>query len=141
MLPPGHALSVYRVADEVQEVPEASLARLREDAFIKLAAARDQLHREAAKTSATLRDNERARRNKMPNVKQLFFNLGDYVLIGQVSEAFAKKLQVQWLGPRRIATIVRDWVYRVEDLRNGAITTHHASHLKFFAARDLLVTQ
>ncbi|ETV63741.1 hypothetical protein H257_19327, partial [Aphanomyces astaci] len=36
---------------------------------------------------------------------------------------------------------VRDWVYRVEDLRNGAITTHHASRLKFFAARDLLVTQ
>ncbi|KAF0707151.1 hypothetical protein AaE_013747 [Aphanomyces astaci] len=141
MLPPGHALSAYRVADEVQEVPEASLARLRENAFIKLAAARDQLHREAAKTSATLRDNERARRNKKPNVKQFFFNLGDYVLVGQVSEAFAKKLQVQWLGPRRIVTIVRDWVYRVEDLRNGAITTHHASRLKFFAARDLLVTQ
>ncbi|RLO04635.1 hypothetical protein DYB28_007680, partial [Aphanomyces astaci] len=70
MLPPGHSLSAYRVADEVQEVPEASLARLREDDFIKLAAARDQLHREAAKTSATLRDNERARRNKKPNVKQ-----------------------------------------------------------------------
>ncbi|RQM28395.1 hypothetical protein B5M09_012764, partial [Aphanomyces astaci] len=78
MLPPGHALSAYRVADEVQEVPEASLARLREDNVIKLAAARDQLHREAAKTSATLRDNERARRNKKPNVKQFFFNLGDY---------------------------------------------------------------
>ncbi|RLO10884.1 hypothetical protein DYB28_007720 [Aphanomyces astaci] len=102
MLPPGHALSAYLVLDEVQEIPETSLACLREDAFIKLAAARDQLHWEAAKTSATLRDNERARRNKKPDVKKFFFNLGDYVLVGQVSEAFAKKLQVQWLGPQGI---------------------------------------
>ncbi|RHY86502.1 hypothetical protein DYB26_009817 [Aphanomyces astaci] len=62
-------LSAYRVANKLQEVPEASLARLREDVFVKLAAARDQLHREAAKTSATFRDNERARRNKKPNVE------------------------------------------------------------------------
>ncbi|RHY42068.1 hypothetical protein DYB34_013375, partial [Aphanomyces astaci] len=68
-LPPGHELSAYRVANKLQEVPEASLARLREDVFVKLAAARDQLHREAAKTSATFRDNERARRNKKPNVE------------------------------------------------------------------------
>ncbi|RHZ30697.1 hypothetical protein DYB37_011093 [Aphanomyces astaci] len=118
MLPPGHALSAYRVADEVQEVPEASLARLRENAFIKLAAARDQLHREAAKTSATLRDNERARRNKKPNVKQFFFNLGDYE-IGLVQDALVRaerhfqlqvsgnciKLATTFLERRRVAAM------------------------------------
>ncbi|RHZ03186.1 hypothetical protein DYB31_013378 [Aphanomyces astaci] len=97
MLPPGHALSAYRVADEVQEVPEASLARLRENAFIKLAAARDQLHREAAKTSATLRDNERARRNKKPNVKQFFFNLGDYTM--------GELLGVEYLSKRQVVSL------------------------------------
>jgi len=55
--------------------------------------------------------------------------------------AFANKLQVQWLGPRRITEVVSDWVFIVEDLRDGALSTHHASRLKFFAAKDLLVTQ
>ncbi|ETV70715.1 hypothetical protein H257_13812 [Aphanomyces astaci] len=64
-----------------------------------------------------------------------------YSVPWQHVRSFAKKRQVQWLGPRRIVTMVRDWVYRVEGLRNGAVATHHASRLKFFAARDMLVTQ
>jgi len=141
MLPPGHALSAYRVAEVVHEVPEDVLDRLREDAFEKLAAARDQLHRAAGDVGNTRRKNERGRVNAKNKNHQCFFTLGDYVLVGKVSMAFANKLQVQWLGPRRITEVVSDWVFIVEDLRDGALSTHHASRLKFFAAKDLLVTQ
>jgi len=63
MLPPGHALSVYRVVDEVRKVPEDTPERLRESAFQDLAAARDQLHRAANDVGSTRRKNERGRIN------------------------------------------------------------------------------
>ena len=51
------------------------------------------------------------------------------------------KLQISWMGPRRIAEALSDWVFRVEDLRSGDMSVHHASRLKLFGAADMNVTQ
>ena len=141
MLPPGHPFLAYRVADVIYEVPEDTLARLRDDAFQDLASARDQLHRAASDVSSARRKKERGRINAKTKNRQCFFTLDNYVLIGKVSVAFANKLQAQWLGPRCITEIVSDLVFVVEDLRDGTISTHHASRFKFFATKDLIVTQ
>ena len=51
------------------------------------------------------------------------------------------KLQITWLGPWRIVEVLSDWVFIVEDLRDGSRSTHHASRLKHYAAVAAGVTQ
>jgi hypothetical protein len=66
--------------------------------------------------------------------------VGDYVLVGSVSRR-RSKLQIRWLGPRRVIQAITDWIFMVEDLRDSKQSIHHVSRLKLFAAKDLLVTQ
>ncbi|KAH9110642.1 hypothetical protein LEN26_013681, partial [Aphanomyces euteiches] len=99
------------------------------------------LHRELADGAAKKRDKERKRNNKDKRRREIRLAVGDYVLVGKVATTFAKKLQVQWLGPRRIVEALSDWVFVVEDLRDKQQTTHHASRLKIFAPSSLNVTQ
>ncbi|CAK4347098.1 unnamed protein product, partial [Aphanomyces euteiches] len=99
--------------------------------------ARDELHRGVALQAKSKRDRERNRRNAKKGVKKIQF---DIVLVGAVTQA-NNKLQVQWLGPRRIVNAISDWVFCVEDLRDGSLSTHHASRLKKFTAKDLNVSQ
>ncbi|KAF0737767.1 hypothetical protein Ae201684P_004544 [Aphanomyces euteiches] len=100
--------------------------------------ARDELHRGVALQAKNKRDCERNRRNAKKGVQKIQFDIG--VLVGAVTQA-NNKLLVQWLGPRRIVNAISDWVFCVEDLRDGSLSTHHASRLKKFAAKDLNVSQ
>jgi hypothetical protein len=82
---------------------------------------------------------------RWPNTKRakaraIHLDVGDYVLVGSVSRR-RLKLQVRWLGPRRVVQTITDWIFVVEDLRDGKQPTHHVSRMKRFADKDLLVTQ
>ena len=140
-LPTGNALNVFTTDNEIVEVDQATLKTWRDTEVAQLAVARDQLHRTISTVAATRRDKERSRKNKAQLRKELRLAVGDYVLVGRVHQTFAPKLQVQWMGPRRIVEAVSDWVFVTEDLRCVTRTTQHASRLKMFAASDLMVTQ
>ncbi|ETW06561.1 hypothetical protein H310_02778 [Aphanomyces invadans] len=140
-LPMGNALSAFRNDARIVEIEAEVLDRWRIEHFAGLAQARDKLHRDVVSTADAKRKAERDRRNGKRNVRRVQLDVGDYVLIGKVSQAFGPKLQVTWLGPRRIIQALSDWVFIVEDLRDGAVSEHHVSRLKLYAVRDSNVTQ
>lgn len=139
-LPAGNAMGAYRTHAEVREATPAQLEAWRRSIWKDLAAARDQMHREVTSTANKKRAAERDRRNANPRVRILRLDVGDFVLVGSVSRR-RSKLQICWLGPRRVVQAITDWVFVVEDLRNGVLSEHHISRLKFYAASDLNVTQ
>ncbi|KAH9089361.1 hypothetical protein LEN26_019240 [Aphanomyces euteiches] len=140
-LPAGNALSAYKRGEEVVDISEETLSTWRKGVWRDLADARDKLHRRLADVASTKRARERARRNKKSNVRRAYFEVGDYVLVGKISGGIGNKLAVTWLGPRRIIRSHSDWVFDVEDLRNGVVRQHHVSRMKPYAAKDAAVTQ
>lgn len=62
---------------------------------------------------------------------------GDFVLVAR--EAFHKgeKLCLCWRGPRSVIEAINDYVYQVEDLRNGTLSEVHAARLKFYSGTSL----
>ncbi|KAH9089771.1 hypothetical protein LEN26_019073 [Aphanomyces euteiches] len=139
-LPQSNALSAFLANDEIKEISAEQLEHWRQTCFKELSEARENLHSQLASSAAEKRDKERNRRNSKKGVRQIRLSIGDYVLVGKVTQSFAAKLQVQWLGPRRIVDTFSDWIYLVEDLRDKTRTLHHISRLKLFAAstQDLL---
>ncbi|KAG9405132.1 hypothetical protein AC1031_004238 [Aphanomyces cochlioides] len=140
-LPQSNALSSFLANDEIKEISAEQLEHWRQTCIKELSEARENLHRQLASSAAEKRDKERNRRNNKKGVRQIRLSIGDYVLVGKVTQSFAAKLQVQWLGPRRIVDTLSDWIYHVEDLRDKTRTLHHISRLKLFAAFDLDVIQ
>jgi DNA-binding transcriptional ArsR family regulator len=139
-LPPGNALSAYRTEEGVEAIPPSLLKQWRESHWQELAAARDALHRDVAAVATAKRAKERDRRNAQPKARAIQLDVGDYVLVGSVLRR-RSKLQIRWLGPRRVVQAITDWIFMVEDLTDSKQSTHHVSRLKLFAAKDLLVTQ
>ena len=73
------------------------------------------------------RSREAASRGKLPN-----FEVGDYVLVARDEYGAGDKLLLRWRGPRRVTKALNDYVYQVEDLRNGQLDDVHATRLKFY---------
>jgi len=69
-----------------------------------------------------------ASRGTLPN-----FSEGDFVLVAREHFNAGEKLCLRWRGPRRIIGAVSDYVYQVEDLRNGSLEEAHASRLRFYS--------
>lgn len=65
------------------------------------------------------------------------FTEGDYVLLAREEFHFSEKLCLRWGSPRRITGAVDDYVYQVEDLRNGSLRDAHATVLKFYCDASL----
>ena len=65
------------------------------------------------------------------------FEEGDFVLVARNNFHHGEKLCLRWRGPRRIIKAMNDWIYQIEDLRNGNIETAHASRLKFYSDSSL----
>ena len=66
-------------------------------------------------------------RGDLPN-----FTEGDYVLVAREDFFAGEKLAVRWRGPRRIIKALNDYVFQVEDLRNGGLEDVHGTRLKFY---------
>jgi hypothetical protein len=105
------------------------LAQWRESHWQELVAARDALHRDVAAVANTKRAKERDRRNTQPKARTIQLDVGEYVLVCSVSRRHSK-LQIRWIGPRRVVQAITDWIFVVEDLRDGKQSPHHASRMK-----------
>ena len=66
------------------------------------------------------------------------FEIGDYVLV--LAKGRRHKLQLKWLGPRRVVDTVNDYVFVVEDMVTMERRVAHAARMKRYADRDLLMT-
>ena len=64
--------------------------------------------------------------------------IGDYVL--ELAKGRRHKLQLKWLGLRRIVDTVNDYVFVVENMVTMERTVALAARLKRYADRDLLMT-
>jgi transposase InsO family protein len=62
---------------------------------------------------------------------------GDFVLVARDDFSAGEKLALRWRGPRRIVKAINDYVYQVEDLRNGVLEEVHATRLKFYRDASL----
>lgn len=60
------------------------------------------------------------------------FSEGDFVLVARDDFTAGEKLSLRWRGPRRVIKALSDYVYQVEDLRNGLLENVHGSRLKFY---------
>ena len=89
------------------------------------------------RVNATLTTNrkkarEHASRGCLPN-----FENGDYVLVARSDFHAGEKLCLRWRGPRRVKKALSNYVYQVEDLRNGQLDDVHASRLKLFRDSEI----
>ena len=65
------------------------------------------------------------------------FSEGDYVLIAREDFSAGEKLCLRWRGPRRVVKALSDYVFQVEDLRNGSVEDVHASRIRFYSDSSL----
>lgn len=86
-----------------------------------------------------LQDNRRRMRDRTSKGKLPNFSNGDFVLVAREDFTAGEKLSLRWRGPRRIVTALNNYVYQVEDLRNGRVQDVHASRLKFYHDESLNV--
>lgn len=57
---------------------------------------------------------------------------GDYVHFARDDISVAEKLSLRWHGWRRVIGALKDYVYQVEDLRNGFLEDYYGFHLMFY---------
>jgi hypothetical protein len=81
------------------------------------------------------RAREAASRGELPR-----FSEEDYVLVARSAFNAGEKLALRWRGPRRIVKALSDYVFQVEDMRNGTILDTHGTRLKFYSDRSLDAT-
>jgi len=99
------------------------------------------LHREVGElhpmVQQTVRTNRARHRDSASRGKLANFEEGDYVLVAREDFHAGEKLALRWRGPRRIIKTLSDYVYQVEDLRNGQVEDIHACRLKYYRDNSL----
>jgi hypothetical protein len=66
--------------------------------------------------------------------------VGDYVLVAEHRRSGISRLRVKWKGPRRVASVESDYVFVVENLLTKELKAAHATRLRFYEDKDLIVT-
>jgi uncharacterized protein (DUF2252 family) len=64
----------------------------------------------------------------------------DYVLVAEYRKSGTSKLQVKWMGPRRVVSVVADYVFVVENLLTKELKAAHATRLRLYKDKELHVT-
>lgn len=109
--------------------------------LLKVQASLQDMHRQVTDEAEKRRSQARKRREAKNGVTMVNFEIGDFVLVAQVTGR-VNKLAVHWRGPRRIVRALTDYVFEVQDLSAPfQITTHHASRLRLYAEKDREVTE
>jgi hypothetical protein len=73
-------------------------------------------------------------------VHAINFGLGDFALVSKRDFRVGEKLTFHWRGPKRIVGVLSDFLFEVEDLRNGKVSNFHAQRLRFYHDSSLDVT-
>ncbi|OWZ03352.1 LOW QUALITY PROTEIN: hypothetical protein PHMEG_00024933 [Phytophthora megakarya] len=97
----------------------------------------EEMHRqmENSQMKQTLLNKKQRRGERLVN-----FTVGDYVLRSRFDEKVGNKLLVTWIGPF-VITRADYHSFRVKNLITGAESDVHASRLKFYADKELQVTE
>lgn len=87
--------------------------------------------------SHTLKENRRRHRQASEKGQLCNFAEGDFVLVAREDFTTGEKLCLRWRGPRRVTKALNDFVYEVEDMRNGKLQEVHGSRMKFYSDSSL----
>ena len=68
------------------------------------------------------------------------FAIGDFVMMAVPKTTKQHKLVGVWRGPYRVISTISDYIYEVEHLTTGKITSSHISRLKFYSDKELDTT-
>ncbi|KAE8903142.1 hypothetical protein PF003_g12674 [Phytophthora fragariae] len=136
--PPSPLQSVFLGPDVSPSVQPARTSAEIESSLAQLRARVRDMHRAVtdARLKQTLLNKKRERGDNMVN-----FDVGDYVLRSRVDEKRQNKLLVTWVGPYAVTAAHAHNVFTVKQLVTGEELDVHASRLKFFADKDLEVTE
>lgn len=122
---------------------ELSITEIRARQLMQMESLRtsmDAVHKQIHDTARSRREQQRNSIRKKRSVHTVNFALGDYVLVAKREFMMGEKLSLRWRGPKRIVGILSDYVFDVEDLRNGKVGPVHAQRLRFYHDASLNVT-
>ena len=71
-------------------------------------------------------------KGQLPNFRE-----GDLVLVAHEDFTVGEKLSLRCRGPGRILSCNSEYIFDVEDLRNGHVESVHGARLKFYADQSL----
>jgi hypothetical protein len=131
-------LDSIAVFGRIKRTTLAAVLQLRKLEFEKLQAALDGMHQETASVAETKRRRGQASRNTSAPLAQ--FEPGDFVLYMDVWAGPPAKLRMRWKGPVMVVKANIPWVFEIQNLITGLVKEAHASHLKFYADKDLEVS-
>jgi hypothetical protein len=106
----------------------------------KLSKTMTEIHAQVAEKAS--RDPKAAiqKHNDKTHVRSPNFQVRDYVLVVEHRKSGTSKLQVNWKGPRRVASLESDYVFVVENLLTKELKYTHSTRLRFYKDKDLNVT-
>jgi hypothetical protein len=108
----------------------------------KLQLSMDQMHKDVNALVSSSRENRRKSHNNKRIVKNINFEIGDYVLVAKTQKILKDKLTVRWEGPYMCVGTVDPNIYVVQHLLKKDITIEcHSSRIKLYADRTLNITE
>jgi hypothetical protein len=78
--------------------------------------------------------------NDKTHVRSRNFQEGDYMLVAEQRKRTVSKLQVKWMGLRRVASVNFDYVFVVESLLTKKLQAARAKRLRFYKDKEINVT-
>ena len=87
--------------------------------------------------NSTLQSNRQNARNAKEKGVAASFTVVDYVLVAREEFFKGEKLCLRWRGPRRVVKALNEFVYQVEDMRNGTVTEVYSTRLKHYSDESL----
>ncbi|OWY93630.1 hypothetical protein PHMEG_00036901 [Phytophthora megakarya] len=136
--PPSPLQAIYLGPEMTASVQPTRTSAEIESNLAQLRASIQDMHKAVAdaRLKQTLLNKKKERGDNMVNC-----SVGDYVQRSRVDEKGQNKLLVTWMGPYVVTEAQPYNVFKVKHLVTGAETEVHASRLKFFADKDLEVTE
>lgn len=107
----------------------------------RLSDAIDLIHKTVSARRTRRREDAIRQHNAQTHIKEINFEIGDFVMVAKRQKHDGHKLRVVWNGPRQVVKAVSDLVYECEDLVNGDIQEVHANRLKLYCDSTLNVSQ
>lgn len=136
-LDPSSALSeikVHRAGN--YELVSISEANARQEGHLQaMQEALENMHRDVSCKADAARQKRVASLNKRTGVRPCNFE-GDYVLHTLLRARKMNKLSAQWVGPFRVRKFLSDFLFELEDLRDGEVKMVHGTRIKLFRNAD-----